>query len=134
MGYRILEISKSVVDNGDEIYLIIGMLLILCGLLGILLIIDEGFCIEYISLTLVCFLLGGRFIIFNSIWDEKVYTLTYICEKTDLENADLIVDEDFLKHYEIIEPKENSDLWTITTKDSYTKEELEDNKLLKEFE
>ena len=134
MGYRILEISKSVVNNGDEFGLIVGMLLILCGLLGIFLIIDEGFCIEYISLTLVCFLLGSRFIRFNSIWDERVYTVTYVCEKTDLENADLIVDEDFLKRYKVEEPKENSDLWTITTKDSYTKEELEDNKLLKKFE
>lgn len=134
MGYRILEISKSVVDNGDEVWLIIGMLLILCGLLGILFVIDKGFCIEYISLTLVCFLLGSNLIRLNSIWDGKVYTVTYICEKTDLENADLIVDEDFLKHYKVEEPKENSDLWTITTKDSYTKEELEDGKLLKEFE
>lgn len=134
MGYRILEISKSIVNNGDEFGLIVGMLLILCGLLGILSIIDNGFCIEYISLTLIGFLLGSYFIRFNSMWDEKVYTVTYICEKTDLENADLIVDEDFLKHYKVEEPKENSDLWTITTKDSYTKEELEDSKLLKEFE
>lgn len=54
--------------------------------------------------------------------------------RTDLENADLIVDKDFLKRYNVEEPKENSDLWNITTKDSYTKEELEDNKLLKKFE
>lgn len=134
MGYRILEISKSVVNNGDEVGLIVGMLLILCGLLGIFLIIDEGFCIEYISLTLVCLVLGSRLIGFTSIWDEPTYTITYTCEKTDLENADLIVDEDFLKHYKVEEPKENSDLWIITTKDSYTKEELEDGKLLKKFE
>ena len=37
MGYRILEISKSVVNNGDEFGLVVGMLLILCGLLGIFL-------------------------------------------------------------------------------------------------
>lgn len=133
MWYRILEISKSIVNNGDEVRLIMGMLLILCGLLSILSIIDEGVCIEYISLTLVCLVLGSC-LIFSSIWDEKVYKVTYICEKTDLENADLIVDEDFLKRYNVEEPKENSDLWTITTKDSYTKEELEDNKLLKKFE
>lgn len=43
MGYRILEISKSVVNNGDGLGLVVGMLLILCGLLGILSIIDKGF-------------------------------------------------------------------------------------------
>ena len=138
MGYRILEISKSIANNGDEFGLTIGMLLIscglLCGLLSILSLIDEVFCVEYMSLTLVCLLLGGCFIGFNSIWDEKLYKVTYICEKTDLENADLIVDEDFLKRYKVEEPKENSDLWTITTKDSYTKEELEDSELLKKFE
>lgn len=119
MGYRILEISKSVVNNGDEFGIIVGMLLILCGLLGIFFIIDKGFCMEYISLTLICFLLGSRLIGFNSIWDEKVYTVTYICEETDLENADIIMDRDFFKHYKVEEPKENSVLLIITTKDSY---------------
>ena len=129
--YEVLHATQTPVNNNDELGIVVGILLILCGLLGILFIIDEGFYVEYISLTLIGLILGSCIIKFNPIWDEKVYTVTYTCIKSDEENANLIINEP--SDYKI-DKEEHSKIYKITTKDSYTKEELEDNKLLKKFE